>query len=424
MKMDNLVQILLVENDREHRNYIASLCKLKGFNVNTASNGKEALEKAYKKSFDLVITAIKMPEMDGLEMIRLIKMIDPSVVVIVISDNRDVEVMKKSMVSGAFDLLFKPIRKQDFIISIDRAYEHRKLVVENVRHNKALEQLVARRTRDLFLSFEAAIFGFAKLVEYRDSETGFHLERLSDYSAVVSEKMSFLSKYKNLISYSYISHIRRSVLLHDIGKVGIPDRILLKPGKLTKNEFEIIKYHTVIGASALKEMQQKLGNKAFFNMGMLIANFHHERWDGKGYPEGLEKTQIPLSARIVAIADVFDALTSERPYKKAFSISKAIDIIKAERGQHFDPNVVDSFLDSMDEIIAIHDKWKKKKQSGSDMVNQIMPKVNDLIHNTQSGSKKTIVTKENDYNSADTEKTIVTPVLEDILKSYSKKINP
>jgi len=206
----------------------------------------------------------------------------------------------------------------------------------------------------------STINGFAKLVESKDNETGLHLERMRSYAYFLAEKLSLTNEYKNIIDNKFKREIYNFSPLHDIGKVGIPDKILLKNDKLTKDEFEIMKSHTIIGANILFDMEKRLSKKGrhFYKTGIEIAKYHHEKYDGTGYPEGLKSDGIPLSARIVAIADVFDALTSERPYKKAFSLEKSFEIIESEAGKHFDPLIVDIFLKNSSEVIGIYNYYR------------------------------------------------------------------
>ncbi len=196
----------------------------------------------------------------------------------------------------------------------------------------------------------AAIMGFAKLTEFRDHCTGEHLERIKLYTRILARALKKLPEYRNYITDEYIEDLSMSSILHDIGKVGIEDSILLKAGKLSKTEFEIMKNHSAMGGDALSVIDKNVGYKSFLTIGKEIASYHHERWDGSGYPDGLKGQQIPLSARIVALADVYDALISERPYKKAFSHEEAIKMILEERGKHFDPDIVDAFNNCRDEF--------------------------------------------------------------------------
>lgn len=188
------------------------------------------------------------------------------------------------------------------------------------------------------------IMGLAKLSEYRDTDVGSHLERIREFSKAIAKEMSGITKYKELITDSYIDYIYQASILHDIGKVGIPDDVLLKPGKLTSEEFQVIKSHSILGGDSLKDIEAKTDGESFLPIAREIAYYHHEKWNGKGYPEGLSGDNIPLSARIVSLADVYDALTSKRIYKEAFTHAEAVKIIVSERGRQFDPEVVDAFM--------------------------------------------------------------------------------
>ncbi len=367
-------RILLVDDDPKALDAIEESLRGQGYRVEKHAGARAALDRYYHTPFDVVITALRMRDMDGMEVVRLLKMMDPAVVVLITSEAPETGVIREAMKAGAYDYLSSPSGRDDLVFAIERAVERRRLLETNTNHQKNLEKLVSERTRDLLNSFDAAIFGLAKLVEYRDEETGFHLERLSELSATLARRLADTDKYRNQISEGYINHIRRSAPLHDIGKVGIPDRILLKPGKLTHEEFEIIKFHPLIGAEAIREIQAKLGQKRFFNMGMLVAKCHHERWNGSGYPEGLKGAEIPLSARIVALADVYDALRSERPYKAAMTHEKARGILVEERGKHFDPDIVDAFLRAEGEIEGCMEEWNQRLFRGEDTINVIIRK--------------------------------------------------
>ena len=205
----------------------------------------------------------------------------------------------------------------------------------------------------------ATILGLAKLAEYRDEGTGTHLERIREYSRIIAEQMASLPKYRDYISSMYVEDIFRSSILHDIGKVGVPDAILLKPGELTPDEFEIIKTHAVLGGDALNAIDSQIEGKSFLTLGKEIAYYHHEKWDGSGYPKGLNGEKIPLSARMVALADVYDALTSKRFYKDAYSHTRAKEIIVGLKGTHFDPDVVDSFLAAETEFDRIRHEMQE-----------------------------------------------------------------
>ncbi len=203
------------------------------------------------------------------------------------------------------------------------------------------------------------ILALAKLAEYRDDDTGLHLERIREYTKIIAEEMAKKPHYNNYITSEYMEDIYYSSILHDIGKVGIPDGILLKPGKLTPEEFEVIKKHSVLGGDVLSDIEAQIGAQTFLTLGKEIAYYHHEKWNGTGYPNGLKGEEIPLSARIVSIADVYDALTSKRIYKEAFSHQKAKEIIIFERERSFDSDVVDCFLSRESDFIKVRNQIQK-----------------------------------------------------------------
>jgi PAS domain S-box-containing protein len=220
------------------------------------------------------------------------------------------------------------------------------------------ERELRQKMEQLHQTQGAAMVGLAKLAETRDPETGQHLERMRNYSRLIAEELSVLSEYNLYITEEYIQDIYNSSPLHDIGKVGIPDAILLKPGRLTPKEFEIMKQHSTIGGDALGAADQQLGGESFLTLGKEIAYYHHEKWDGTGYPSGLKGSDIPLSARIVAIADVYDALTSKRIYKDAVSHDQARAIIIDSSGSHFAEDVVRAFLKREKDVLKIKDQFK------------------------------------------------------------------
>jgi PAS domain S-box-containing protein len=217
-------------------------------------------------------------------------------------------------------------------------------VIRDVTERLKVERERKRLAVQLQEARSATILGLSKLAEYRDEGTGKHLERIREYSRLIAEKMAVLPQYEGYVSEKYIEDIFRSSILHDIGKVGIPDAILLKPDELTEEEFEVIKTHTVLGGDALNAIDAQTEGKSFLTLGKEIAYYHHEKWDGSGYPKGLREEEIPLSARIVALADVYDALTSKRFYKEAYSHARTRDMILGLKETHFAPDVVDAFL--------------------------------------------------------------------------------
>jgi len=219
--------------------------------------------------------------------------------------------------------------------------------------NAELDRLVKLRTREVLTTRDVALFALAKLAESRDPETGEHLERMCEYCKILAEQLSLEGPYTDVVDKAFIDDLYRSSPLHDIGKVGIPDGVLLKPGRLTEEEFEIMKQHAEIGAAALERAASKSESGGFLRMAIDICRHHHERFDGKGYPCGLAGQQIPLSARIVTVADVFDALTSHRVYKRAIEPPIALKMMEEQAGQQFDPAIVAAMQVRFDDFLKV-----------------------------------------------------------------------
>ena len=224
------------------------------------------------------------------------------------------------------------------------------IVIANALFLRGFQDLILRtlQTRN------ATMIGLAKLAEYRDNDTGQHLLRLQNYIELLAEDLAKTRKYRNYITREYIQDLKNSIILHDIGKVGIQDSILLKPGSLDESEFDVIKSHPCIGANVIAAIEKNISGRSLYSLGKEIAMYHHEKWDGTGYPEGLQGEKIPLSARITALIDVYDALISERPYKKPMTHEEAVTIISGQGGKQFDPDIVESFMNVSDQIRNIY----------------------------------------------------------------------
>ena len=233
---------------------------------------------------------------------------------------------------------------------IKRAIERKELEINNID----LQQMVEEKIRVVLESQMETIFALAKLAEARDEDTGDHLKRIQIYCRLIAEKLSLNSNYKDRINAEFIDNLQKASPLHDIGKVGIRDVILLKPGKLTKEEFQEMKQHTLIGANTLEEVYQNYPSNYFIKVGIEIARSHHEKWDGSGYPDGLCGEEIPLSAQIMALVDVYDALRSKRVYKEAYSSNETKRIIIEASGKHFNPIIVDTFLEFEQEFDRLY----------------------------------------------------------------------
>lgn len=226
-------------------------------------------------------------------------------------------------------------------------------IVRDITEKKMLERQVLESLKNVKEARTGVILGLAKLAEYRDEDTGRHLERIREYAKILAEEMATKEEYREYITPAYIEDLYHSSILHDIGKVGISDAILLKPGRLNPEEYAIMKNHAILGGKTLSAVHAHMKGHTFLTIGKEIAYHHHEKWDGKGYPDGLKGNEIPLSARIVSLADVYDALTSKRCYKEAFSHEEARDVIVSEKGLAFDPMLVDAFIVHEDEFKRI-----------------------------------------------------------------------
>jgi putative two-component system response regulator len=307
-----------------------------GHEVHCAENGRQALEVLSTMDCDVVISDWEMPELDGIGLCKAIRQgVSASYVyVILLTGHNTIPERIAGLSAGADDFMAKPFEPRELLARL-----------------QAAERILALETRDV------AIFSLAKLAESRDPETGVHLERVQSYCRVLGQQLAGNSEFTHQVDFQYIRLLYGTSPLHDIGKVGIPDSVLLKPGRLSDREFEIMKTHTTIGAQTLDAALQRFPKTEYLRMARDIAASHHERFDGTGYPEGLKGQDIPLSARIVALADVYDALTSKRVYKDAFAHDIARSIIEKESGSHFDPAIVSAFLAAEDAFISIRDRF-------------------------------------------------------------------
>ncbi|MGN6367678.1 MAG: response regulator [Phycisphaerae bacterium] len=323
---------LVVDDDETSIIMVENVLNQMGYEVHVAHNGREALEILGKKSIHLVITDWEMPEMNGIELCHAIRRSDFSgyVYIIMITGRDGSRQRIEGLHAGADNFLTKPLNPAELLVCL-----------------KTAERILALETCEL------AIFALAKLAESRDSETGAHLERVQGYVRILAEHLSAREKFRGVIDDDYIRLIYQTSPLHDIGKVGIPDSILLKAGKLTEREFAVMKTHAQIGAQTLDAALQRFPNAKFLQMARSIAASHHEKFDGTGYPNGLAGENIPLCGRIVALADVYDALTSRRVYKPPMSHDQAREIIVRDSGSHFDPEIVAAFLSHEAEFDAI-----------------------------------------------------------------------
>lgn len=241
-----------------------------------------------------------------------------------------------------------------FYGTIQDITEMKKAEDELRRYSEHLEHMVEEKVAEISSSQMATIYALIKLAESRDDDTGLHIERTASFCRLLALQLQSVPEYSRYVTAKFVDTIYKASPLHDIGKVGIPDKILLKPGQLTDDEFAIMKTHVQVGHDTLATVAQQYDGNEFLKMGMEIALYHHEKWDGSGYPQGLAGDAIPLSARIMALADVYDALRSQRVYKEAFSHKKSVEIIRSGQGKHFDPLLVDLFVRHQDEFEALY----------------------------------------------------------------------
>ncbi len=365
--------VLVVDDTPDNLSLMSGLLK-DDYKVKVANSGEKALKIAQSDSPpDLILLDIMMPGMDGYEVCQHLKR-DPAtrdIPVIFLTAKAEVEDEKKGLELGAVDYITKPISPP---IVMARVKNHLviKASADFLRDkNDYLELEVAKRTREVMAIQDVTILAMASLAETRDSDTGNHIRRTQFYVKVLAEKLQTHPRFSALLTDSYITMLFKSAPLHDIGKVGIPDHILLKPGRFEPHEFEIMKTHTTLGRDAIEHAEQQLGtNVEFLSMAKDIALSHQEKWDGSGYPDKLAGETIPLSARLMAVADVYDALISRRVYKEGMPHEKAVTIIIEGKGTHFDPDMVDAFAALQDEFRAIakryadsdQDMAKKKEQ--------------------------------------------------------------
>lgn len=325
------------------------------YEISVAMDGISALENVKKEIPDLILLDIMMPNMSGFEVCDYLQA-DPrtkEIPIIFLTAVTDIESKSKGFQKGAVDYVTKPFEVQEVQARVKTHLMLRLAKLELSMQNVILEEKVKERTKELDLTQETTIEALAVLAEHRDPETGGHILRTKNYVRAVARELKKDPKYHDFLTEKTIDMYYKSAPLHDIGKVGIRDSVLLKPGKLTDEEFTEMKKHPMIGYMAIKNAAKILGENSFLTYSMEFARYHHEKWNGSGYPAGLQGEDIPLPGRIMAIADVYDALISKRVYKPAFSHKKAMLIIQKDSGSHFDPKIVEAFLAIEDEVQQI-----------------------------------------------------------------------
>ena len=326
------MRVLIVDDDEMALDFLETTLTKSGYSVEKTTDPCRALELVYSGGFRLVISDWEMPSMSGLELCQKIRerVFGRYVFIILVTAHDSMNSVVAGLEAGADDFLIKPFHPAELCVRL-----------------RAGIRMLSLDTRDL------TIFALAKLAATRDTETGEHLERMREYCQVLASELSKTAKYGKIINGDFIETLYRTSPLHDIGKVGVPDGILQKPGPLTKDEFDIMKTHARLGAETLNAAIAQNPEAGFLRMARDIALTHHEKYDGSGYPQGLAGEDIPLPGRIVAVADAYDALTTKRVYKASCSHERASEIIIQDSGSHFDPDVVTAFQKSEAQFIAI-----------------------------------------------------------------------
>ncbi|NTS75518.1 two-component system response regulator [Catenovulum sp. SM1970] len=339
--------ILVVDDNPENIHVLTGILR-PYYKVKAAINGELALKIARGQDKpDIILLDIMMPGIDGYEVCSQLKASPETseIPVIFVTAKSEVEDEKQGFLLGAVDYITKPVSPS---LVLARVSAHLKLYDQKLH----LESLVQERTRELEQTRMEIIESLGRAAEFKDNETGMHVIRMSWYSRFLAQALTENHEWSELLF--------NAAPMHDIGKIGIPDRVLLKPGKLDEEEWAVMKKHVDFGVDILGEHQSSL-----LKLASEVAQNHHEKWDGSGYPNGLKGEEIPLSARIVAVADVFDALTSERPYKKAWSIEEAMDLLEREAGSHFDPQLIPLFKSCLPSVLEVKEKYQDDLDSES-----------------------------------------------------------
>lgn len=356
-----VTKILVVDDSSTDLLIIQSM--LNDFEVLTARNGLEALKVLSEdRDIHLVILDLNMPEMDGFEVLKRLKSEEKyrHIRVIILTNIDEVESEILGLELGAVDYIRKPINIRALKVRIDIHRNLYQMQQEVEFANAVLDARVDKATEELRVTRDITIHALVGLIETRNLEAFNHIMRASQMMELLCNHLAKKPKYKAILTPDYIYELVSTCPLHDIGKVGVPDHILLKPGRLTPEEYTEMKKHVDYGVYALqRELDPNIEIPSFIKTALEIIGFHHEKYDGSGYPNGLKGKNIPLPGRLMAIIDVFDALINERVYKKAYSLEESIKIIKESIGSHFDPEIAESFLEIIDQMVFINARYKQ-----------------------------------------------------------------
>lgn len=344
-------KILVVDDQPANVTLIEKMLDIDGYLNVISTTDPTQVESIYlEQNSDLVLLDLNMPEMDGYQVLAKIREVDPDYPpIIVLTAQSDRESRIKALDLGARDFLAKPFDRVELMTRIRNMLEVRIMTKAMKNQNQILDGMVQERTKELNDTRLEVIRRLGRAAEYRDDLTGYHIVRMSRYSQLLALAVG--------VSETEAEMVLNASPMHDIGKIGIPDNVLLKKGKLEPDEWKIMQTHVDIGVEILSG-----SSSALMDMAAEIAQNHHEKWDGSGYPHALAGEDIPLTGRIVAVADVFDALTTERPYKKAWPVNEAVEFLKEQSGKHFEPRLVDAFLEILPDILAIREQYSEQQE--------------------------------------------------------------
>jgi putative two-component system response regulator len=362
-------RVLIVDDDSFAQDIVARWLRGAGYECVLADCAAAVWTELKRQPVDLVTLDIQMPDCSGLDLLDGIKQKFPDTVVLMVTGEGESSQAVRALTHGAFGYLCKPVERDELVAQVRSALEHRRLIIENREHLQGLETLVRQQTRVIREAHEETIHRLVTASMYRDDETGAHIRRTGLYSELLAATAGWAPEL--------VDRIRLAAPMHDVGKIGIPDAILLKPGKLTPEEFAIMQKHAQLGAQMLSGSRSPV-----LCIAREIALCHHERWDGTGYPSGLKGVEIPESARIVAIVDVFDALTHDRVYRPALEPSEVLRVMRAGRGTQFDPRLFDIFWSLLPEMNAI----AQTILDSDEAVNKLNLPATDLIVSFDAGA--------------------------------------
>ena len=337
----HMIRILVVDDMPIVRVTLRRILEKEGYLCREAADGQEALDLLEDEPSELVLSDIQMPGMGGIELVKALQPRIPESSIIMVSSVEETGTAIECIQLGAFGYVHKPFQPREILVQVNSALRRRMLEIEHRDRERVLAQKVREQTREIRESREEIAMRLISASEERDNETGMHVRRIGLYAAAMGTLLGWTQEQ--------VDQIRAAAPMHDIGKIGVPDAILQKPGTLTDEEWVVMRQHTTMGARILQG--SKVG---FIRMATGIAQSHHEKWDGSGYPQGLSGSEIPLEARITAIVDVYDALSHKRAYKQSWTEERVLEVLRAGRGSHFDAELLDLFLENFESMKAIN----------------------------------------------------------------------